>query len=263
MLFLRSLLFNLVFYLGTTILAVAGLPTLLFGRKAVLGLAHVWSKSVLFMLAAICGQKVEFRGLEHLRRRLDAGTGCILASKHQSAWETVALLSQTPDFSYILKRELTFIPIFGQYLARSNQIAIDRASRGAALRGLVAQAGAALKEGRAIFIFPEGTRRAAGAPPVYKNGVAHLYASTSAFCVPVALNSGLFWPRNSFLRRPGCVLVEFLPEIAPGLKASVFAKKLQTDIETASDRLIAESLSRDPSLRVNLESSSAAPAPVA
>lgn len=263
MLFLRSLLFNLVFYVGTTILAIGGLPTLLFGHKAVLGVAHVWARSTLFLLSAICGLKVEFRGLEHLRRRLESGSGCILAAKHQSAWETIALLTQTPDFSYILKRELTYIPFFGQYLTQSHQIAIDRASRGAALRGLVAQGQAALKQGRVIFIFPEGTRRPAGAPPLYKNGVAHLYAATGAYCVPVALNSGLFWPRNSFLRRPGCVLVEFLPEIPPGEKSSAFAKKLQETIETASNRLITESLAADPSLRVNLVANLPASPPAA
>jgi 1-acyl-sn-glycerol-3-phosphate acyltransferase len=249
MLLLRSLLFNLAFYLLTAILAIGGLPTILFGRKAILGLARVWAHATLWLLDIICGMKVEFRGTEHVRQQ----RGCIIASKHQSAWETIALVTQVEDFTYILKRELTFIPFFGQYLLFSNQIAINRASRSAALRELVEQAGAAIAEGRAIFIFPEGTRRPAGAPPLYKSGVTHLYAAAKAPCVPVALNSGLFWPRRTFLRRPGTVTVEFLPVLPAGLRGREFTAVLQDRIETASNRLISEALARDPGLAVNLE----------
>jgi 1-acyl-sn-glycerol-3-phosphate acyltransferase len=247
MLFLRSLLFNIAFPVNLTIIMIFGLPTLLSGRAAILDLARVWARSSLWLLDKLCGVKVEFRGLEHLSQ-----TGCIIAAKHQSAWETFALTTQVQDFTFILKLELTKIPLFGQYLIRSNQIAINRARRGAALRDLLQQAGKAIGEGRAIFIFPEGTRRAAGAPPAYKAGVAHLYAATGAPCVPVALNAGLFWPRRAFLRRPGTVVVEFLPVIPPGLRASEFAQVLQQRIETATDRLIAEALAKDPSLAVNL-----------
>ncbi len=249
MLLIRSVLFNIAFYLLTTILAIGGLPTILFGRRAILELARVWGRATLWLLDAICGMKVEFRGVENLRQQ----HGCIIASKHQSAWETVALVTQVEDFTYILKRELIFIPLFGQYLKLSNQIAINRKSRSAALRDLVQQAGAAIAEGRAIFIFPEGTRRPAGAPPLYKSGVSHLYAAAKAPCVPVALNSGLFWPRRTVLRRPGTVLVEFLPVIPAGLKTSEFARVLQDRIETATQGLIAEALAKDPGLAVNLE----------
>lgn len=248
MLYLRSLVFNLAFYLCTTILAIGGLPTMFFGRKAILGLARVWARATLRLLDAICGMKVEFRGLDNLRQQ-----GCIIAAKHQSAWETIALVTQVEDFTYILKRELTSIPIFGQYLTLSDQIAINRKSRSAALRDLIRQAGRAIAEGRVIFIFPEGTRRPAGAPPLYKTGVSHLYAAAKAPCVPVALNSGLFWPRRTLLRRPGTVLVEFLPVIPAGLPTAEFARLLQERIETASNRLIAEALEKDPRLAVNLE----------
>jgi 1-acyl-sn-glycerol-3-phosphate acyltransferase len=197
----------------------------------------------------ICGTRVEFRGREHLLRE-----GCIIAAKHQSAWETFALCTQLRDFTYILKRELTFLPLFGLYLVRADQIAIDRKSRSAALKQLVEEAGRAIGEGRAIFIFPEGTRRPAGAPPAYKSGVAHLYAAARAPCVPVALNSGLFWPRRKFLRYPGTIVIEFLPAIPAGLPQDAFKAKLQQTIEEASDRLIAEALAANPQLAVNLES---------
>lgn len=249
MLLIRSLAFNFAFYLVTTILAIGGLPTIFFGRRAILGLARVWAHATLWLLDILCGMKVDFRGVENLRRQ----HGCIIAAKHQSAWETIALVTQVDDFTYILKRELTFIPLFGQYLLFSNQIAINRASRSAALRELVEKAGAAVEEGRAIFIFPEGTRRPAGAPPLYKSGVSHLYAAAKAPCVPVALNSGLFWPRRTFLRRPGTVLVEFLPPIPAGLRNAQFAQTLKERIETATEKLIAESLRANPDLAVNLE----------
>jgi 1-acyl-sn-glycerol-3-phosphate acyltransferase len=255
MLVLRSLLFNIAFYLVTAAFAIGGLPTILFGRKAILGLARNWGRASLWLGEVLCGMKVEFRGAENIPHG-----GCIIASKHQSAWETFALVTQVADFTYILKRELTFIPFFGQYLTFSNQIAINRASKSAALRELVEKAGAAVAEGRAIFIFPEGTRRPAGAPPLYKNGISHLYVAAKAPCVPVALNSGLFWPRRTFLRRPGTVVVEFLPPIPAGLRHADFARKLQERIETASNRLMADALAKDPSLAANLEKNGDAPA---
>ncbi len=248
MLFLRSLLFNVVFYINLTILVVGGLPAMLFGRAAILELARTWGRTTFWLQDKICGVKVEFRGLENLSQK-----GCIIAAKHESIWETFALTTQVRDFTFILKRELTFLPIFGQYLLRSNQIDINRKSRSIALRQLVEKAGVAISEGRAIFIFPEGTRRPAGAPPAYKSGVTHLYAAANAPCVPVALNSGLFWPRRKFLRRPGTIVVEFLPVIEPGLPNAEFARTLQERIETACDRLNAEALAKDPSLAANLQ----------
>ena len=247
MLVLRSLLFNVAFYLMTTVLMIAGLPVLLFGRRPAFAVARAWNRATLWLLRVICGMKVEFRGTD----RIPQG-GYILAPKHQSAWETIALLSFTPDFSYILKRELTRIPLFGWYLKATEQIAIDRAKRGAALTQAAAKAHAALDEGRQIFIFPEGTRRPPGAPPKYKFGVAAIYGAATSPCVPVALNSGLFWGRRTFIKRPGTVLVEFLEPIPPGLDRQTFFNTLQERLESATDRLIAESIARDPSLKAAL-----------
>ncbi|MGO8738733.1 lysophospholipid acyltransferase family protein [Rhodoblastus sp.] len=256
MIFLRSLLFNIAFYLCTAVFAIGGLPTMIFGRKAILELARAWARASLWLLDAICGVKVEFRGVENIPRQ-----GCIIASKHQSALETLALVTQVKDFTYILKRELTFIPLFGQYLLLSDQIAINRANRAAAMSRLIALAGKAIAEGRAIFIFPEGTRRPAGAPPRYKNGVNHLYGAAHAPCVPVALNSGLFWPRRTVLRRPGTAVIEFLPAIPADLPLAEFAQTLQERIETASNRLIADALAANPALAANLaQKEQAAPA---
>jgi 1-acyl-sn-glycerol-3-phosphate acyltransferase len=241
MIFIRSALFNLLFYATMIVLMVVGLPALFFGRKAILALARTWSRFSLWLLKVVCGTSAEFRGLENIPKG-----ACIIAPKHQSFWETFALILYFDDFAYVLKRELTFIPVFGWYLQRGGQIAINRATARTALRQLVVKAKVLFAEGRQLFLFPEGTRRAPGAPPAYKAGVAYLYEKTRVPCLPIALNSGLFWPRRSFLRFPGTIIVEFLPVIAPGMKRDAFLRKLQWRIESATDRLIAEAARKQP-----------------
>jgi 1-acyl-sn-glycerol-3-phosphate acyltransferase len=247
MIFIRSIAFNILFYANTTVLAFLGLPTLLMGRGAVQGLARLWARNSLWLLDKICGTKVEFRGHENLPKG-----ACIIAAKHQSALETFALTTQMADFTFVLKLELTRIPIFGWYLQRADQIAIDRARRGQALADLTRQVQEAIDHGRQVFIFPEGTRKAAGAPPDYKSGVAHLCAATGATCMPVALNSGLFWPPHGLLRRRGRVIIEFLPAIAADPDKQHFMRRLESRIEAATAGLIAEALAADPSLETAL-----------
>jgi 1-acyl-sn-glycerol-3-phosphate acyltransferase len=247
MLLLRSALFNLLFYLNLLALMVLGLPLLSRGRSAVMVQSGRWGRSSLWLLKVICGMEVEFRGLH----RIPPGA-LIVASKHQSFWEVFAFLAIFTDFTYVLKRELARIPLFGIYARVGEQIAIDRARGRAALAQVTEQARKVLADGRPLLIFPEGTRRPPGAPAAYKFGVAHIYAGTGATCLPVALNSGLFWPRRSFLRRPGLVVVEFLEPIEPGLDRASFARELESRIEAASARLLEESLARDPSLRAAL-----------
>lgn len=243
---IRSIAFNILFYVNITILAFLGLPTLLMKRRGVQGLARLWSRNSLWLLDKVCGAKVEFRGLEHLPKG-----ACIIAAKHQSALETFALTTQMDDFTFVLKRELLRLPLFGWYLKGAEQIAIDRARRGQALADLTRQVGEAVAQGRQVFIFPEGTRKPAGAPPDYKSGVAHLCAATGAICVPVALNTGLYWPRG-FLRRPGRVVIEFLSPIKADPDKQRFMQLLQSRIESATARLIEEALAADPSLKAAL-----------
>jgi 1-acyl-sn-glycerol-3-phosphate acyltransferase len=245
--FLRSLVFNVAFYAALIGLALLGLPLLLTTRKAVLRLARLWGRVSLWLLERICDLKVEFRGLEHLMHG-----GYVVAPKHQSVWETFALLTVFDDFSFVLKRELTFIPVFGWYCLKADQIAINRAKGSSILAGLTERVREVLAEGRQLLIFPEGTRRPIGAPPLYKYGIAHLCCETGAVCLPVALNSGLFWPRRSFLRQPGTVLVEFLAPIAPGHDKTAFLDLLRERMEKATRLLIDESLARDPQLRERL-----------
>jgi len=232
---IRSILFNLLFYLNLAILLIAAIPTLLMPHRAILGVAKLWGRTTLWLLRFVCHIDVQWRGLE----KIPPG-GILVAAKHQSAWETFALLTLFPDPAYVIKRELMWIPFFGWYTRHGGMIPVDRGAGKAALSGMTGHARRALAEGRQIIIFPEGTRRPAGADPKYKFGVAHLYAAAGVPCVPIALNSGLFWPRRRFLRFPGTVRVEILDPIRPGLDRNTFFAKLQEEIETATARLVAE-----------------------
>lgn len=243
MLALRSALFNVLFYGFLIVLMVAGLPAMPFGRHPVLRLANLWGRGSLWLLRVVCGTRVVFRG----RENIPAGP-CILASKHQSFLEIVALCSLFPDFSFVFKRELTRIPLFGWYLSASRQISVDRTQGRAALTEVSRRSVAVLAEGRTLFIFPEGTRRPPDAAPDYKSGIAFVYSETGASCLPVAINSGLFWPRRSFRRRPGLAVIEFLPLIPPGLPRQVFQARMRDGIEAASRALMAEAVEADPRL---------------
>ena len=244
MILLRSLIFHAAFYLTTAALAILGLPILLMDRHRVQAYAKFWTGSAVWLVEKICGTKIVWRGLENLPRG-----GCIIAAKHQSTLEAMALTTKGADFSYILKRELMAIPVFGWYLKGAGQVAIDRAKRGQALPDLTRQVREAIAEGRQMIIFPEGTRKPAGAPPEYKSGVGYLYTDSGAVCVPVALNTGLYWPRRGVSVHPGRVTIAFLEPIAPGLDKQSFLQLLEERIEAATAELIAGALAADPSLK--------------
>ena len=239
MVIVRSVLFNILFYLNLGALLVGALVTLVLPRRAVLKIAELWGRTSLWLLRVVCGTRVEFRGLEWLGGARLKGP-FIVASKHQSIWETFALLRWFDDFTFIVKRELMWIPVFGWCMAKGRMIPVDRGAGSQALGKMTVRAREEIRSGRQLIIFPEGTRRAPGAEPRYKYGVSHLYTETGVPCIPVALNSGLFWPRRAFLRLPGTIIVEFLEPIPPGLSKEEFFQRLQHDIETASARLIAE-----------------------
>ena len=232
---IRSILYNLLFYLNLLALMMVALVTLVMPRWGILGMAKLWGRTSVWLLRVICGTKVEFRGLEKI------GHGPLLvAAKHQSTWETFALLSLFDDFTFIIKRELTWIPLFGWFAIKGGMISVNRGAGQQALNDMAERARAEIHKGRQLVIFPEGTRRAPGAEPRYKFGVAKLYAEIGAPCIPIALNSGLFWPRRRFLRLPGTIVVEVLDPIPPGLGPDEFLRRLQDDIETATARLLAE-----------------------
>jgi len=231
----RSLLFNVLFYVTTTLFVVLGSPLLFGPRRWAMAALAIHGRFELWLLKLIVGTTFEVRG----REKLPKGA-CLVASKHQSAWETFALIPLFRDPALLMKRELFWIPFHGWFSHKFEMIPVDRDKGPAALRRMLREAKSRIADGREIIIFPEGTRRAPGAPPDYKTGVILLYAALGVACVPVALNSGVFWPRRSLTRRPGTIVVEFLDPIPPGLPRDEFLARLTTAIETASNRLLAE-----------------------
>jgi 1-acyl-sn-glycerol-3-phosphate acyltransferase len=232
---IRSLLFTLAFYLNSAAFLIFGSWLLLGPRRwAMLGLkAHAIASQ--WWLERIVGTKLEVRG----RERLPAGP-ILVACKHQSAWDTFGLVPLFRDPAIVLKDELKWIPFYGWFCLKFEHILIKREKGGAALKRLIRDARSRAAQGREIVVFPEGTRRAPGAPPDYKPGVVALYEGLGLPCVPVALNSGVFWPRRSVRRSPGTIVVEFLEPIPPGLPRAAFRAELQRRIEEASARLAAE-----------------------
>ena len=231
----RSLLFNALFYLNMIVRMIVAMPTIMLPHVFLLGILRGYARSSLWLLHAICGVEVEWRG----REKLPPGA-YLVACKHQSLWETFALFALLPDPTYILKRELTWIPLFGWLARKAGMIPVDRRAHANALARMTAATRKEIARSRQIVIFPEGTRRPPGAKPRYLPGVAFLYAETGLPCVPMALNSGLFWPRRSLRRHPGTVLLEVLDPIPPGLDRREFMARLQDVLERASARLVAE-----------------------
>ena len=232
----RSIVFNVLFYLNTALWLIIALPTFFMPYRAILAVATAWGRSNLVLLRVVVGIDYEIRG----REKLPKGP-IIVAPKHQSAWETFSLLQLFDNPVFIVKRELQWIPIFGWLMIKGRMVPVNRGARSQALAAMIERVRIELALGRQLVIFPEGTRRPAGAEPRYKFGVAHLYAAEGVPCVPIALNSGLFWPRRSIRLRPGTVLVEILDPIQPGLDKDEFFERLQHDLETATARLLVES----------------------
>jgi 1-acyl-sn-glycerol-3-phosphate acyltransferase len=231
--FVRSLVYNVLFYLVLAFWVILGIPTYLMPRSAIMNIARNWARSSIWLMRVICNTKVEYRGLE----KIPQGP-LIVASKHQSTWETFALLQFFDQPLFILKRELKWIPLFGWYLIKSNMIGVDRSGGGRALLNMARRAGEEVRRGRQLIIFPEGTRRPVDAPPSYKSGVAQIYVDSGVTCIPVALNSGLFWPRRTFMRYPGTLVVEFLDPLPPDLPRREFLKRISIVIEEATNRLV-------------------------
>jgi 1-acyl-sn-glycerol-3-phosphate acyltransferase len=229
MLWLRSALFLLWFLAVTTILSLIFLPVLILPRAATVWLARIWSRATFWGLKIFVGIDWEIRG-QRPRGPL------LVAAKHMSMWDTLALYLALNAPAIVLKRELLRIPFYGWFLWKVTAIPIDRAAGASALRKMADAARDVLRGGRPILIFPEGTRKKPGEAPDYKPGVAGLYGLLDVPCVPVALNSGVYW--TGFFKRPGTIVLEFLEPIAPGLKRRDFMALLERRIETATAALL-------------------------
>lgn len=242
MVIVRSLVYFATFYIVTALYLVLG-SWLLFGPRgwAMKGL-ELHGRTCVALLRIICRTKLEVRGRENLPK-----TGCLVVSKHQSAWDSFGLVPLFRDPAIVLKDELKWIPFYGWFCVKFEHILVRRERAAVALKGMVEDAKVRVAQNREIVIFPEGTRRPPGAPPDYKPGYVALYEGLNVPCIPLALNSGLYWPRRSFQRYPGTIIVEFLEPLPAGLPRKAFKAELESRLEDASNRLIAEATaSRNP-----------------
>jgi len=230
--FFRSLLFNIFFYFWTALVMVEFLPLIFFPPVVVINAGRLWARGIVFAAKIICGIKWQVKGAENIPEG-----AAVIASKHQSAWETIVFYILCSMPVYILKKELQYIPVFGWYIKAIRAIAVNRSGGAAALRKMVKQVQERRKEGRQIIVFPEGTRVSPGKKRKYQAGIAAIYAHTNMPVIPVALNSGKCWPKNSFMKYPGTITFEILRPIEPGMPKKEFMKQLEDKIETASASL--------------------------
>lgn len=234
---IRSVLFDLVFYIWTAFyLSVLAPIMLLFPRSVTMHIFRFWTRANLKMLKIIVGLDYKIEGLENLKAATQDGP-CIVACKHQSAWETIIFSILLKDFQIVLKRQLIYIPLFGMYLKKLTAIVVDRDAGSQAIKQLVHQSREAIKNNRSILIFPEGTRGKPGEPSVYQPGIAAIYRDLNVPVLPVALNSGVFWGRRSPIKKPGLITLRFLEPIPRGLPRAEFSKQLEENIETACKSL--------------------------
>jgi 1-acyl-sn-glycerol-3-phosphate acyltransferase len=230
---LRSLVYAVAFYTCTALFLLLGSWLLLAPRALAMEGLRLHGLICMWLLKVICGTHVEVRG----RENLPLGP-CLVVAKHQSAWDTFALLTLLRDPAIILKDELKWIPVYGWFIVKFQHILVKRKRAAAALRQMVTEARQRTAQGRQILIFPEGTRVVPGAAPDYKPGYLALYDALGVPCVPLALNSGLFWPRRSLMRYPGTIVVEILEAVPPGLSRVDVRDRIEGRIEAASNRLL-------------------------
>lgn len=229
---LRTFLFVVWFYLSMAVVAIALSPALLMGHRQAMGVVRVWARTALWGYRWIAGVRVQTLGA----RNVPTGAA-LVASKHQGLLDFVALIAMLPDPCFVLKKELTRMPFLGWFGWKTKMIAVDRDGHAKALKDMVRQARERLSEGRQIIIFPEGTRAEPGTPPDYKPGIAALYRELEVACVPVATDSGVWWPAKGDIPQ-GVATFEFLEPIPAGLKRAPFMAELEQRIETASNALL-------------------------
>ncbi|MDZ4375806.1 MAG: lysophospholipid acyltransferase family protein [Phenylobacterium sp.] len=232
MIVVRSLLYVALFYLWTAAVALLATPLLLGPVKWTLVMFNIWGRGLVAMLA-ICGIRVEVRG----RQYIPTGAA-IVAPKHQCMLDVFVQFAWLPASAFVMKKELAWIPWFGWYARKAGSIIIDRDGGATTMRQVIREGTELFKKGRQVVIFPEGTRKAPGAAPDYKPGIAALYRELNVPVCPVATNAGVHWPAHGFIRRPGTIVFEYLEPIPPGLKRAEFMRVLEERIETRSAELL-------------------------
>ncbi len=230
---LRSLLFVIQMYVAIVVIMLAYTPLALFDRTASLRWIKLYARWVRWTARVMVRLHTEVRG--------QVPTGAVLiASKHQSILDSIILVSVLPAPRFVMKKQLAWIPVAGWHGLRAGFVPVDRGKRGSAIKKMLADVTAGTTGPGQMIIYPQGTRTAPGVHLPYKKGTAALYAQLDQPCIPVATNVGVFWPRHGIYRKPGVAVVEFLPAIAPGLRSDAFMTDLETSVETASIRLMAE-----------------------
>lgn len=223
---LQLLIFHTLFYISMAGTFMFLCLFLFLPRSFMQNLSRKCGVVWVFLLSNFAKIDYEVTGWENIPKG-----PCIFASKHQSMWETQQLYNLLPRTVVVTKKELFYVPFFGVSMKKAGFIFVERKNSASALKKLIKMSQKRIKENHSIIIFPEGTRRAVGAPPDYKVGVGALYKYLGVPCVPIALNSGLFWPRRSFRRNAGTIEVKILPPIEPGLPRDAFMKELEDRIE--------------------------------
>jgi 1-acyl-sn-glycerol-3-phosphate acyltransferase len=228
-----SLIFVIQMYLALPIYAILYFPRAIASPQGAADAAHAYCKWVFFTLSHLCGLRVEVRGEA-------PKTQVLIAAKHQSFLDIMMIYAAIPRGKFIMKAQLRFAPIFGWYVMRLGCVPVHRGQRGAAIKKMLALVAAGREMPGQLVIYPQGTRVHPDAKRPYKKGTAALYADLGQPCVPVATNAGVYWPKRGIMRRPGTAVVEFLPQIEPGLAPDPFMAHLEHVIETQSNALIVE-----------------------
>jgi 1-acyl-sn-glycerol-3-phosphate acyltransferase len=234
-LFIRSLIFTIIFFIWTAVFCISLTFFLPFGKPRMLKAVLAYMRSLLWLEKHLLNLTYEIRGAGHIPRG-----SFVLAAKHQSTWETMVLHLLLANPAIVLKQELLRIPFWGWYARHLGVIAVNRSGGNKAIRGLSEDALDVVAKGRAIAIFPQGTRVKPGDWREYKSGVFRLYEQLNVPILPMALNSGCYWPRHSLIKRPGKIVVEFLPIIPSGLSREEVTLRLVRELEGASNRLVEE-----------------------
>ncbi len=229
----RSLIFTILIYGAMLPYAIAYLPWAIFDRRGAIAACHAWCRFVVWLAGWLIGLKTEVRGTPPKDEVL-------IAAKHQSFLDIILIYGAVPRGKFIMKRELLWAPILGQYALMIGCVPVNRGKRGQAIKKMVADVAAGRALPGQLIIYPQGTRIAPGVKAPYKIGSGVLYSELGQDCVPVACNVGVFWPRKGILKKPGLAVVEFLPRISAGKPVEAFMKQLEAEVEDRSIALMAE-----------------------
>ncbi len=229
----RSLVFNATMYLAMFVVAVAFAPLAFFSRDWAYRACHTYCRWVVWSAGWMVGLRTEIRGTP-------PDDAVMVAAKHQSFFDIIVIFDAVPRGKFIMKKELLMTPIVGQYARGIGCIPVDRGKRGQAIAKMVQDVAKGAQHPGQLIIYPQGTRVAPGDKKPYKIGTGILYEQLGQDCVPVATNIGVFWPKRRVLRTPGTTVVEFLPRIPAGLPRDEFMRRLESEVEDTSNRLMAD-----------------------